>query len=153
MLAAAEPVRLRIARAEVDSAVMRLGLDDQGVMEVPPAGFPAGWYTGSPTPGELGPAILAGHVDWNGPGVFFRLRELRPGDEIEVERSDGGTATFSVTTVEQFAKDAFPTERVYGDLDHAGLRLVTCGGRFDRRAGHYDDNLVVFARLVASRSD
>lgn len=130
---------------------MDLGLRADGAMQVPPTGFPAGWYTGSPTPGELGPAILAGHVDWaRAPGVFFELRELSPGDEIRVVRQDGGTAVFRVTRVESFAKDSFPTETVYGDIDHAGLRLITCGGVFDRQARSYVDNLVVFAELVGA---
>ena len=119
-----------------------------GTLEVPPTGFPAGWYTGAPTPGELGPAIIAGHVDLDGePGVFFELRHLTPGDEIQVSREDGSTARFRVDRVERFAKDRFPTELVYADLDHAGLRLITCGGDFDQQVRSYEDNLVVFARL------
>lgn len=128
---------------------MDLGLQADGTLEVPPGAFPAGWYTGAPTPGELGPAIIAGHVDWGGqPGVFFDLRELSTGDEIATTRQDGSTARFRVTHVQQFAKEAFPTEAVYGDLDHAGLRLITCAGAFDRQMRSYDDNLVVFAELV-----
>lgn len=147
-LSPSEPVRLLIPSIAVDSGVLPLGLDADGAMEAPKAGFPAGWYTGSPMPGELGPAVLAGHVDWNGPAVFFRLRELAAGDEVVVERKDGVVATFRVSSVQQFGKDAFPTDLVYGDLDHAGLRLVTCGGPFDTTAGSYTDNLVVFAELL-----
>lgn len=148
-MVAGVPVRLRIPSIGVDSELMDLGLQADGSLEVPPDGFPAGWYTGAPTPGELGPAIIAGHVDWDGqPGVFYDLRDLRPGDDIAVTREDGSTARFRVTRVEQFAKDAFPTQAVYGDLDHAGLRLITCGGAFDRAMRSYDDNLVVFAELV-----
>ncbi len=132
---------------------MDLGLRRDGTLEVPPQGFPAGWYTGAPTPGELGPAIIAGHVDWGGhPGVFHELRDLAPGDEVAVDRRDGSTAVFRVTRVEQFPKDAFPTAAVYGDIDHAGLRLITCGGSFDRRARSYDDNIVAFAELVEPRT-
>jgi predicted ATPase/sortase (surface protein transpeptidase) len=132
---ASAPVRLQIPAIGVDSELMDLGLQTDGTLEVPPSGFPAGWYTGAPTPGELGPAIIAGHVDWAGqPGVFFELRELAAGDEILVTRQEGSTATFRVTRVEQFDKDSFPTQAVYGDLDHAGLRLITCGGAFDRQA-------------------
>jgi hypothetical protein len=127
---------------------MPLGLQSDGSLEVPPEGFPAGWYTEAPTPGELGPAIIAGHVDWDGsPGVFFALRDLTPGTEIAVEREDGSTALFQVQSVEQFPKGAFPTDAVYADLDHAGLRLITCGGSFDRSARSYSDNIVVFAAL------
>ena len=148
---AATPVRLQIPTIRVDSELIDLGLQTDGTLEVPSSGFPAGWYTGAPTPGELGPAIIAGHVDWGGqPGVFFDLRELSRDDEIAITRMDGSTARFRVTHVEHFAKDAFPTQAVYGDLDHAGLRLITCGGSFDRQMRSYDDNLVVFAELDES---
>jgi hypothetical protein len=134
----------------VDSGLMDLGLQDDGALEVPPDGFPAGWFTGAPTPGELGPAVLAGHVDWGGsPGVFHRLRDLVPDDEIAVTRADGTTAVFQVQRVERFAKDSFPTDAVYGDLDHAGLRVITCGGTFDQRARSYADNVIVFAALIS----
>jgi sortase (surface protein transpeptidase) len=148
-LSASAPVRLRIPSIGVDSALMGLGLQDDGSLEVPPEGFPAGWYTGAPTPGELGPAIIAGHVDWAGArGVFYSLRDLAAGDDISVEREDGSAARFRVASVQQFPKDAFPTAAVYADLDHAGLRLITCGGSFDRAARSYRDNIVVFADLV-----
>ncbi len=150
-MGAATPVRLQIPAIGVDSDLMELGLQTDGTLEVPPTGFPAGWYTGAPTPGELGPAIIAGHVDWGGqPGVFFDLRNLASGDEITVSRQDGSTARFRVDRVERFAKDQFPTQLVYADLDHAGLRLLTCGGNFDRQTRSYEDNLVVFAKLVES---
>jgi hypothetical protein len=143
------PVRLRIPSIMVDSELMALGLRDDGSLEVPPDGFPAGWYTGAPTPGELGPAIIAGHVDWNGqPGVFYGLRDLEPGADISVDRADGSTAVFRVRSVQQFSKDAFPTEAVYADIDHPGLRLITCGGSFDKEAHSYRDNLVAFADLL-----
>jgi sortase (surface protein transpeptidase) len=120
-------------------------------MAVPPAGYPVGWYDRSPTPGELGPAVLAGHVDWAGePGAFYGLRELLAGDEVVVDRADGTTATFHVDRVEEHAKDDFPTDEVYGDIDHAGLRLITCGGSFDEDTGDYEDNVVVFASLVTT---
>lgn len=150
-IAAAAPVRLQIPSIGVDSELMDLGLQDDGTLEVPPSGFPAGWYTGAPTPGEIGPAIIAGHVDWGGqPGVFFDLRDLSPGDGIAITRQDGSTPRFRVTHVEQFDKDAFPTAAVYGDLDHAGLRLITCAGAFDPTMRSYEDNLVVFAEFVGS---
>lgn len=118
-------------------------------MEVPPDGDLAGWYKGAPTPGELGPAIIVGHVDWAGDlGVFYNLRNLEPGDHITITRMDGSTAEFQVAQVEQFSKNEFPTNAVYGDIDHPGLRLITCGGSFDRAARSYVDNIVVFADLV-----
>lgn len=142
------PDRLVVPAIGVDVDVMDLGLTRSGALEVPPGAFPAGWYVGSPTPGELGPAVVAGHVSWSGvPGVFERLGELAEGDAVTVVRDDGSRAEFTVTRTRQYAKDAFPTTTVYGDLDHAGLRLITCGG-LDPATGDYDDNVVVFARLT-----
>lgn len=150
-LAAAPPVRVRIPAIGVDSALVELGLQNDGTLQVPDDGSVAGWFTGAPTPGEHGPAVIAAHVDWNhAPGVFFHLRDLEPGDEVAVDRADGSTARFVVLGVEQYSKNAFPTERVYGDIDHAGLRLITCGGSFDRAARSYRDNVVVYAGLVGS---
>jgi sortase family protein len=149
VLAESRPVRVQIPAIGVDSDLMDLGVQDDGTLEVPPAGFPAGWFTDAPTPGEVGPAVIAGHVDWAGaPGVFARLRDVVVGNEVTVAREDGSTAVFRVSQVGQFAKDAFPTAAVYGDLDHAGLRLITCGGEFDAGAQSYLDNTVVFADLV-----
>src|SRR3712207_8028178 len=128
---------------------MQLGLERDGSMEVPPGAYPVGWYTGSPTPGELGPAVLAGHVDWNDEqGAFYGLRVLRQGDQILVHRADGSVATFEVGRVERHAKDDFPTSAVYGAVDWAALRLITCGGDLDEDSGDYLDNVVVFARLA-----
>ncbi|MEH6796978.1 MAG: class F sortase [Rhodococcus sp. (in: high G+C Gram-positive bacteria)] len=143
------PARLEIGAIGVESDVMGLGLQPDGSMEVPPGGFPAGWYTGSPTPGQLGPSIVAGHVDWDGsPGVFYRLRELEQGDDVTVVSQDGNTVRFVVSAVEQYPKNAFPTDKVYGDIDHPGLRLITCGGQFDSDISSYDDNIVVYADRV-----
>jgi sortase (surface protein transpeptidase) len=150
-LAAAHPVRIRIPELDVDSALVDLGLQADGSLQVPVDGSAAGWFTGSPTPGQAGPAILAAHVDWNHrPGPFSQIRYLHRGDEVDVDRQDGVTARFEVLEVEQYPKDAFPTDRVYGDIDHAGLRLITCGGDFDRAARSYRDNMVVYAGLIGS---
>jgi hypothetical protein len=109
-LPAAPPARIRIPAIDVDSALIPLGLQDDGTLEVPADGAVAGWYTGAPLPGERGPAVIAAHVDWNhAPGVFFRLRDLAPDDEVDVERQDGSTARFEVLKVEQYPKDEFPT--------------------------------------------
>ena len=151
VMAASRPIRVQIPAIGVDSELMDLGLQDDGTLEVPPSGFPAGWFTGAPTPGEQGPAVLAGHVDWGGaPGVFWALRDVVAGDEITVSRADGSSAVFRVTEVGRYDKDAFPTAAVYADLDHAGLRVITCGGEFDPAAHSYEDNTVVFADLVAT---
>lgn len=150
-LPASVPVRIQIPALGVTSGIMELGLERDGSMEVPPGAYPVGWYTGSPTPGELGPAVLAGHVDWGGePGAFYGLRELLPGDTVVIGRADGTVATFRVDRVEEHPKDDFPTEKVYGDINHAGLRLITCGGAFDEDTGDYVDNVIVFASLIAA---
>ncbi len=142
------PVRLQIAAIGVDTTLMDLRLKADGTMEVPKSGFPAGWFTGAPTPGELGPAIIAGHVDMKGPGVFYDLHKVKPGDRVTVTRADGRRPEFRVTRVQAFPKHLFPTKAVYGDIDHAGLRLITCGGSFNRQCGHYEDNIGAFADLV-----
>jgi hypothetical protein len=152
VLPASRPIRLTIPTIDVDTGVIDLGLKPDGTMKVPPDGATAGWYTESPTPGELGPAVLAAHVDWKGAkGVFYDLRRAQPGDEVIVDRADGQTATFTVRRVEQYPKDRFPTEEVYGDVDTAQLRLITCGGDFDGQARSYRDNIVVYAELLTSR--
>ena len=152
VLPTSRPVRLTIPTIDVHTGVIDLGLKPDGTMEVPPDGATAGWYTESPTPGELGPAVLAAHVDWKGAkGVFYDLRRAQPGDEVSVDRADGQTATFTVRRVEQYPKDRFPTEEVYGDVDTAQLRLITCGGDFDGQARSYRDNIVVYAELLTSR--
>lgn len=143
------PTRIHVPALGLTSDVMPLGLADDGSMEVPPGPYPVGWYDGSPTPGELGPAVLAGHVDWRGePGAFHGLHELVPGDEVTIDRADGTVAAFRVERVERHPKDAFPSDAVYGNIDHAGLRLITCGGPFDEEADNYTDNVIVFARLI-----
>ncbi len=145
-MAKSEPVRLRIPAIDVDSKLMDLGLKKNGTLETPPGAFPAGWFTGAPTPGELGPAIIVGHVRYQTPGVFARLTELRPDDQILVKREDGSTAKFRVTRLAHFEKSAFPTKKVYGNIDHAGLRLITCGG-LDADTNVFEENVVVFADL------
>ncbi|MFC0646098.1 class F sortase [Cellulomonas phragmiteti] len=147
-MAASVPVRVQIPAIGVDAELMRLGLQADGTMEVPPGGFPAGWFDGAPTPGELGPAVIAGHVDWAGPGVFAELAQVSAGDEIRVVRTDGTAPVFVVTAVEEHPKDLFPSAAVYGDIEHAGLRLITCGGEWDPEVLHYRANVVVFAELV-----
>ncbi len=155
VLAASTPVSLTIPAIGVRSPLLRLGQSANGEMEIPRPGphyDEAGWYRYSPTPGSLGPAVIAGHVDSaaNGPSVFFRLGHLRPRDPVLVARADGSIAVFTVDTVQRYAKAKFPTRLVYGDTDHAGLRLITCGGPFDRKSHNYLDNIVVFASLVRS---
>lgn len=146
---ASDPLRVQVDSIGVDSDLMELGLTDEGALEVPTTAFPAGWFTGGPTPGELGPAVIAGHIDWvTGPGVFLKLGQVEAGDEVRITRTDGTVAVFRTVEVSQYPKDAFPTALVYGDIDHAGLRLISCGGAFNSSTGHYEDNIVVFAELV-----
>jgi LPXTG-site transpeptidase (sortase) family protein len=143
------PTRVVIPSIGVSSTLMDLGLKKDGTLETPPGAFPAGWFTGAPTPGELGPAVIVGHVRYNTPGVFARLSDMRRGDRVAVRRKDGTTAHFRVTRVEHFAKSSFPTQKVYGNIDHAGLRLITCGG-LDAKTAEFEENIVVFADLVSS---
>jgi sortase (surface protein transpeptidase) len=141
-----------IPSIRVQSRLVELGLDDRQAMEVPADPSLAGWFSRAPTPGALGPAVIAGHVSWNGtPGVFYRLGTLRRGDDVMVTRKDGRTAVFTVTRVSRFPKSRFPTRAVYGGIDHAGLRLITCGGAYDRARHRYPDNVVVFAVLRSVR--
>ncbi|NUT48221.1 MAG: class F sortase [Saccharothrix sp.] len=152
-LGASRPTRLTIPKIGVDTVrITDLGLRADRTLQVPADADTVGWYTNSPTPGEAGPALLTAHVDWRGrAGVFHDLRELEPGDQVVVERADGSTATFTVRRVEQHPKDRFPTRTVYGPVESPELRLVTCGGRFDRTTGSYRDNLVVYAEMTAGR--
>jgi hypothetical protein len=146
---AAPPVALIIPVIGVRTRLVRLGRTASGALEVPATTSVAGWYTGSPRPGELGAAVIAGHVDsYAGPGVFFRLRLLRPGDLIFVRRADGSLAGFGVFAVRTYAKVRFPTAAVYGPVPAAELRLITCGGTFDPATGHYLSNVIVFAIAV-----
>ncbi|MEU4163451.1 class F sortase [Actinoplanes sp. NPDC026670] len=149
LMATSNPTRVVIPALDVD--VPLIGLDQQtdGTMQVPTDAQAVGWYTRAPTPGALGPAVLAGHVDYKKqPGTFQRLADLERGDSVNVNREDGSTAMFTVVKVERYAKAQFPTDAVYGPINHAGLRLITCGGDFDRDAGHYEDNIVVYADLT-----
>ncbi len=142
----AAPVSLTIPLIGVSTKLITLGLQSDGALQVPSTTSVAGWYTGSPRPGAIGSAIIVGHIDSvNGPGVFFRLDELRRGDEVYVRRADGTMVEFRVTAVQEYLKDKFPTEAVYGPTPDAELRLITCGGAFDYATGHYLSNIVVYA--------
>jgi hypothetical protein len=142
------PTRLAIPHIGVDSTLETLDLDDRGEITPPRDYGKAGWYGRGVVPGQPGPAVIAGHVDsTTGPAVFFRLIELRAGDEIQVYAGDR-VSTFRVNRVRSFAKTDFPTELVYGPTPLAELRLITCGGVFDRARMSYKDNVVVFATLV-----
>jgi LPXTG-site transpeptidase (sortase) family protein len=146
----AAPVSLTIPLIGVSTKLITLGLQSNGSLQVPSTTSVAGWYTGSPRPGAIGSAVIVGHIDSkNVPGVFFRLDELRRGDQVYVRRADGTIVEFRVTSVQEYLKDQFPTEAVYGPTPDAELRLITCGGAFDYATGHYLSNIVVYATEVS----
>jgi sortase (surface protein transpeptidase) len=141
------PVRLDIPSIHVTSSLERLGRAADGTVEVPRWGV-AGWYALGPRPGDPGSAVILGHVDsTRGPAVFYRLRELRPGDEITITRADGSPVRFVVQRTAQYDKRRFPTDEVYYPTLAPALRLVTCGGQFDFTTGHYRSNIIVFATI------
>lgn len=147
--AVAVPVRLRIPRLHVDSEVGRLGLRADGTIAVPGRTDVTGWFANGPRPGQPGPAVILGHVDSrSGPGVFIGLATVPPGTTVRVDRADGTAATFRITRVARVPKVEFPTDLVYAPTLDPSLRLVTCGGGFDRARGSYRDNVIAFADLV-----
>ncbi len=149
----ARPVLLTIPLIGVKTRLIALGLTAGGALQVPSSTAVAGWYTGSPRPGAIGSAVIVGHIDsLTGPGVFYRLTELRVGDRVYVLRADGTTVEFRVTVVRTYLKDHFPTATVYGPTPDAELRLITCGGAFDATTGHYLSNIVVYATEVGGAS-
>jgi hypothetical protein len=151
-----EPTRISIPTIGVNAPFTPLSMDSAGVLQPPPETDQnlAGWYKGGVTPGELGNAIVAGHVDTKtGPAVFFMLSYLKKDDSIDITRSDGSVASFTVDEVDTFSKGDFPDQRVYGDTPDAQLRIITCGGVFDHKKQDYESNVVVFAHLASSHAD
>ena len=151
-LAASAPTRLDIPSIGVHSGdLVGLGIGTDGARTPPQTAQQVGWYTGGPTPGQLGPAVIGTHVDSKqGPGVFYRLGATRPGDQMTITRADGTTTTFLVDKVATYPKDHFPTEEVYrGAFDRSEIRLITCGGTFDP-VKHYLGNVVVFGHLTST---
>lgn len=148
-LEAAEPTVLSIPKIKLETTFEEpLGLNPDGTATVPESYTKVGWYKHGPTPGELGPAVILGHVDsFEGPAVFFSLGQLEVGDDIYITRSDGSTAHFIVSELERNEQVAFPTTKVYSDLNYAGLRLITCTGTFERGEQRYSHNLIVYAKL------
>ncbi|WP_323747615.1 class F sortase [Catenulispora rubra] len=151
-IARSVPVRLQIPDIGVDTPVMSLGLAADGTVQVPPIGAksPAGWYDGSPTPGQTGPSVVLGHVTVGqyGDGVFLHLDRLRAGSRVVVRLQDGVSADFTVDSVRTVAKSQFPTQQVYGNVNRPELRLITCGG--PRTGDGYLDNVLVFASLTGT---
>jgi hypothetical protein len=147
-----KPTALIIPKLSMDVGFEEpLSLNADGTVGVPKGYTEVGWYDGSPTPGELGPSVILGHVDsYKGAAVFYHLGTLVPGDTFSVVREDGTEPTFVVERVERYKQSEFPTELVYGPIDHAGIRLITCSGTFNKGAQRYSHNLVVYGRLVES---
>jgi LPXTG-site transpeptidase (sortase) family protein len=139
------PTEVRIPSIGVSSSLERLALDSTGALRAPHDYASAGWFAGGVAPGDAGPAVIAGHVDsYRGPAIFYRLHQLRPGDLVQVQRA-GQWLSFQVVSIEQYAKDKFPSAKVYRPTPGPELRLITCGGGFDSAKHSYRDNLVVYA--------
>ena len=148
------PVSVAIPAIGVQSRLLHLGRNQDGTMQVPnliTSANEAAWYKYSVTPGQIGTAVIEGHVDsYQGPAVFFRLGAVRPGNHVNVTLADGITAVFRVTGVREYAKAEYPANTIYAPADYAALRVITCGGDFDTATGHYLGSVVVFASLVSS---
>ncbi|WP_240436785.1 class F sortase [Streptomyces sporangiiformans] len=153
-MGASPPIRIRIRAILVDAPVIPLTLDAEGHLEPPPPDDNnlVGWYEGGVAPGQNGTAVMAGHVDnKRGFSVFYGLGSLRPGAEVEIERKDRTTAVFSIDAVEEYPKDRYPSDQVYGETGRPELRLITCGGRFSKKTG-YQSNVVAYAHLTRAKS-
>ncbi|MHC1561084.1 class F sortase [Actinomycetospora sp. C-140] len=150
-LAAATPTHVSVPSISADSNLVATGLQSDGSLEVPPVSQPmqASWFNGSPTPGEVGPAVILGHVNGGGqPGIFANLSKVVAGEQILVDRADGQRAVFQVSRVDTIPKASFPTDQVYNDTPNSQLRLITCGGDYDRANRNYLSNVIVYADLV-----
>jgi hypothetical protein len=147
--AAGLPRRLRIPRLRIDAAVEHVGLAPDGAMDAPKRFDTVGWYRLGTRPGDLGSAVIAGHFDSKtGPAIFWRLRDLRPGDDIFVRGDDGVERRFVVEEAASYRFDQAPLERIFTAADRVRLNLITCGGSFDRHSQNYDQRLVVYATLA-----
>ena len=145
------PVSLRIPSIGVSVSLSKLGLNADGTAQVPTKYAEPGWFKLGPAPGQVGSAVILGHVDdKKGPAVFYKLPTLKPGDKVDVSLTDGAVAHFAVTTVEKFLKAQFPAQKVYGSHGISALQLVTCGGKFNSATGHYESNVVAFTTLIST---
>jgi sortase (surface protein transpeptidase) len=145
------PTSVKIPKIGAESSLLAVAVKTDGSISVPSVHTPmqAAWYKLSPVPGDVGPAIVLGHVDGDKkPGIFYKLKDLVPGDEVDIDRSDGKKLKFVVDRVTQVPKDTFPRDAVYGNSDKPELRLITCGGAFDHAEHSYQDNIVVYANLA-----
>lgn len=146
------PTHISVSSVGIDAPITPVGQDAEGSIEMPPLfDWTTGWYKYSPTPGEVGPSIIVGHVDtYKGISVFWKLRDVKQGDVIEITRADGSTVKFRVSGLKQFEQANFPTQEVYGNLKYPGLRLITCGGSFNQQTESYTQNTVVYAFMIKS---
>ncbi|WP_432845119.1 class F sortase [Amycolatopsis sp. CA-161197] len=146
------PTSVSIPKIGAQSSLVSVAVNLEGKISVPSVKTPmqAAWYRLSPVPGEVGPAIVLGHVDGDKkPGIFYKLKDLVPGDEVDIDRSDGKKLKFTVDHLTQVPKDQFPQDAVYGNSTKPELRLITCGGVFDHAEHSYEDNIVVYANLAS----
>lgn len=151
VVARSTPVSLRVPAIALSVPLSTLGLNPDGTVQVPTNDIEPGWFRLGPTPGQIGSAVILGHVDtYQGPGVFFQLRTLRAGDQVQVSLADGVVANFAVTAVTQYTKAQFPAQEVYQSHGSSELQLVTCGGAFDSQTGHYLSNIVVYTSFVSA---
>jgi hypothetical protein len=145
------PVSLRVPAIALSVPLSTLGLNADGTVQVPDNDTEPGWFRLGPSPGEIGSAVILGHVDtYQGPGIFFQLRALQAGDSVQVTLTDGAVTTFVVTSVVQYEKAQFPARQVYASQGTSELQLVTCGGAFDSQTGHYLSNVVVYTSFVSA---
>jgi hypothetical protein len=154
LLAASPPTTVSVPSIGATSSLMDLGQNSDGSLAVPPLSNPmqAGWYDKSPTPGEIGPSVILGHINGDGkPGIFYKLKDVKAGDQVMVARKDGQTAVFTVSHIDTVPKAAFPADQVYGDTPDSELRLITCGGVFDPAARSYEANVIVYANFTEVR--
>jgi len=151
VVAHSTPVSLRVPAIALSVSLSTLGLNPDGSVEVPDNDTEPGWFRLGPSPGQIGSAVILGHVDtYQGPGIFFQLRTLLDGDQVQVTLADGAVTTFAVTNVVQYTKTAFPADLVYQSQGRSELQLVTCGGAFDEATGHYLSNIVVYTSFVSA---
>ena len=151
VVARSVPIAVRIPAIGLAVWLTQLGLNANGTVEAPTSVKVPGWFSPGPSPGQVGSAVILGHVDsYEGPGVFFQLRTLQPGDPITVNLADGVVATFKVTSVVTYQKTQFPDQQVYGSNGSSELQLVTCGGTFDTQTDHYLSNIVVYSSFVSA---
>lgn len=144
-------MHLSIPKINLSVSLSVLGLNKNGTVQVPASFHEPGWYKNGPSPGQEGSAVILGHVDsYRGPGVFYKLADLRPGNRITVTLANGKKVTFSVIGLREYEKSAFPDKLVYGPRTYSALQLVTCGGVFDTATGHYLSNIVVFTKMVTT---